>query len=199
MITFPRGEVFDISFVQCTADGEIEHFGDFHDGNKESNTFNFTDDTVVELAVNREKRNEHMRLHSAGHVMDAALKRLGFWDRIQSGKGYHFPDNPYVEYCGQLTAKEMETLPDILNEEIKIIVSEDIPTNIFMEDKVIAGELCGIDTSNYPDEVRVVEVAGCPCPCGGTHIKSTQDLGNINVSKCKKKKKNIRISYSLAS
>ena len=129
--------------------------------------------------------------------MDAALKRLGFWDRIKSGKGYHFPDNPYVEYVGQLTPEEMETLPATLTAEVQRIVEEDIPTSLFMEEKVAAGELCSIDTSAYPPVVRVADIAGSPCPCGGTHIKSSRELGGLQVTRCKKKKKMIRISYVL--
>ena len=196
VITFPEGLDFDVAFVQVNADGDVEHLGDFVE-KKDYAECQFPVGTVLHLAVNKEKRIEHIRLHSAGHVMDAALKRLGFWDRIKSGKGYHFPDNPYVEYVGQLSPEEMDTLPAILNAEIKKIVAEDIATNLFMEDKVVAGELCSIDTTNYPDTVRVADIAGCPCPCGGTHIKSTKELGGIEVTKCKKKKKNIRISYVL--
>lgn len=195
-ITFPDGAVFDVVFVQSNADGDVEHLGSFS-GSVEDPVSKYVAGTSLQLAVNKEKRVEHIRLHSAGHVMDAALKRLGYWDRVQSGKGYHFPDNPYVEYVGQLTPEEMESLPDLLNDEIKKIVHENIETNLFMEDKTVAGELCGIDTTNYPDVVRVADIAGHPCPCGGTHIKNTAELGVLTVTKCKKKKKNIRISYVL--
>lgn len=196
VITFPNGILFNVTFVQTNAVGNVEHLGDFAN-EVDGSILSFPPGTGLQLAVNKEKRFEHIRLHSAGHVLDAALKRLGFWDRIKSGKGYHFPDNPYVEYVGQLTPEEMESLPALLNSEVQRIVSEDIATSLFMEEKAVAGELCNMDTTNYPDVVRVADIAGSPCPCGGTHIKSTQELGGIDVTKCKKKKKNIRISYML--
>jgi Ser-tRNA(Ala) deacylase AlaX len=198
IITFPDGVTFDVVFVQNNAEGDIEHLGDFTQGKEAAEDHHFpAAGTSAQLAVDKEKRIEHIRLHSAGHVMDAALKRLGFWDRIKSGKGYHFPDNPYVEYVGQLTPEEMETLPATLTAEVQRIVEEDIPTSLFMEEKVAAGELCSIDTSAYPPVVRVADIAGSPCPCGGTHIKSSRELGGLQVTRCKKKKKMIRISYVL--
>ena len=36
-----------------------------------------------------------------------------------------------------------------------------------------AATVCGCDTTNYPDEVRVVTMSGFPCPCGGTHVVDT--------------------------
>lgn len=197
VITFPDGSVFNVTFVQTNSDGDIEHLGDFLASSEGAGSDSQSAGTSVQLAVNKEKRVEHIRLHSAGHVLDAALKRLGYWDRLQSGKGYHFPDNPYVEYVGQLTPEEMDTLPAILNAEIKKIVTENITTTLFMEEREAAGELCGMDTSGYPAVVRVADIAGHPCPCGGTHIKSTAELGTLLVTRCKKKKKNVRISYEL--
>ena len=48
--------------------------------------------------MNEEKRRLYARLHSAGHMLDIVVKNLKLgWI---PGKGYHFPDGPYVEYNG---------------------------------------------------------------------------------------------------
>ena len=38
------------------------------------------------------------RLHSAGHLLDSALKNIGALQRLNltPSKGYHFPAGPYV-------------------------------------------------------------------------------------------------------
>ena len=58
-------------------------------------------------------------------------------------------------------------------------------------------ELTLADLEFYPNLVRIVNVAGLPCACGGTHVTSTADLMKVTVTKIKKKKKIIKISYAI--
>jgi len=45
--------------------------------------------------------------------------------------------------------------------------------------------------------IRVVVVGGGVCPCGGTHVKRTSEVGKIVVTKLKAKKDTIRVSYKI--
>lgn len=45
--------------------------------------------------------------------------------------------------------------------------------------------------------MRIVTVAGLPCPCGGTHVSSTRKLEGVRVTKVKAKKGTLRVSYTL--
>ena len=54
----------------------------------------------VELRVCESTRRLHARLHSAGHLLDAAMHYCGF--DFPATKGYHFPDAPSVEYTGNI-------------------------------------------------------------------------------------------------
>jgi Ser-tRNA(Ala) deacylase AlaX len=46
-------------------------------------------------------RIANAKLHSAGHLIDVAVKALKYgWIPT---KGYHFSDGPYVEYSGNFT------------------------------------------------------------------------------------------------
>ena len=46
---------------------------------------------------------------------------------------------------------------------------------------------------------RVIEIDGfVACPCGGTHIKSTADIGVLKIVALKNNKKNLRVKYELA-
>jgi Ser-tRNA(Ala) deacylase AlaX len=43
--------------------------------------------------------------------------------------------------------------------------------------------------------VRIVNVGGLTCPCGGTHVRSTAELGRGVVDGIKVKGKASRVSY----
>lgn len=45
--------------------------------------------------------------------------------------------------------------------------------------------------------VRVVCVGGVGCPCGGTHIKDTAELGGVKIEAIKTKGKVTRVSYTM--
>lgn len=45
--------------------------------------------------------------------------------------------------------------------------------------------------------VRVVQVGGIGCPCGGTHVGDTRELGKVKVEGVKGKGKVTRVSYSM--
>eukprot|EP01069_Polyplicarium_translucidae_P001418 Polyplicarium_translucidae@DN1655_c0_g1_i2.p2 len=51
---------------------------------------------IARQDVDEVPRKLNTRLHSGGHLLDAAVERLGLeWE---PGRGYHFPDGPYNEY-----------------------------------------------------------------------------------------------------
>lgn len=162
----------------------------------------FPKDIEVHMHIDQACRKLYTRLHSAGHTIDSALKRCDndIFHRLKATKGYHFIDGPYVEYEGDLTDKEMKETVSTLNGFLKDIINEDILTVIYMIQKEEASALLGISESElefYPASIRVVSIAGHPIACGGTHITSTKDLESVTITKIKKKKNIVKISYVL--
>jgi len=154
---------------------------------------------TAEQQVDETHRREVAALHSAGHLIDVAMDRLGLLgDELVATKGYHFKDGPFVEFQGSMD-QVLAELPAKLNEVLRELVEADIPTTVELLSRDDAGTKCGCDTSTYPPQVRVVSVGDRPCPCGGTHIKSTKDLGCVNVTKVKKKKNVYKVSYSVGA
>lgn len=197
---------FIVNFVKMNESGIIFHYGSFNNNNdsndNNTNTTNLfipSNGDVVKVIVNEEKRRIHARLHSIGHALDACLLRLGLDHLFVATKGYHFLDGPYVEYrVGKdFDRSILDSLPDQLNEKLQELIEEKIETEIKTMNKIDAGTLCKCDTSTYPDEVRVLIVASFPCPCGGTHVTNTSEFGDVKVTKCKKKKDLVKISYQL--
>jgi Ser-tRNA(Ala) deacylase AlaX len=134
--------------------------------------------------------------------IDSAMARAGIL--LPPTKGYHFLDGPYVEYKGTIPAEERPEVVKKLQAAFQELVSEDIETKIQVLPKQEAEDLCNrlaenfFNMSDYGDEtVRIVTVAGWPCPCGGTHVKSTQLLKERKwgVTGLKCKKGVVRVKY----
>jgi Ser-tRNA(Ala) deacylase AlaX len=51
------------------------------------------------MAIDSQKRIFNARNHSAGHLIDIAMKNIGL-GYLKPTKGFHFPEGSYVEYEG---------------------------------------------------------------------------------------------------
>jgi len=129
------------------------------------------------LKVDAAQRVRNARYHSAGHAIDVAMDRAGY-SHLEPAKGYHFADGAYVEYAG--VADDAAALVEALNAQLRAIVAEDAVTEVSFDGAT--GD-------------RIVDIAGKTCPCGGTHVAKTTELGVVTVTKAKNKSKKLRISY----
>src|SRR3989338_8029458 len=121
--------VTDVRFI----DGIVKHFGIFTSGM-------FALDDTVTCTITIERRNLHSRLHSAGHVVDMAVYQTH--PEWIPGKGYHFPDGPYVEYAGSLENIDREKLKAELETTCNTIVSENRQTTLLFIPKEEMGSVC---------------------------------------------------------
>jgi hypothetical protein len=44
--------------------------------------------------------------------------------QLKPGKGYHFPDGPYVEYSGDIPADKREEVKKLAEEELNRLIQE---------------------------------------------------------------------------
>merc|ERR1740121_2316009 len=143
---------------------------------------------AVTCQVDEQKRRIFARVHSAGHLLDVAVHDLGFtW---QPGKGYHFPDGPYVEYLVTEDGRKL----DNKDPKGKQAVLEELGEKM--------RELIAKNTSvkvSYLDGIRQVAFEDVSCGCGGTHVPTTGDLGEVTIKKLQAKSGNMRVSYTLAA
>lgn len=190
--------LFSVNFVQLNNDGTIIHYGVFAENVEETLEIG----SEVKLHIDEKARRLNSRSHSAGHALDAALIRSETGLKLIPTKGYHFQDGCYVEYilkAGEsVTNEELDALSHRLTAIMKEIVDAKIPTTIVVTNRETAAEICRCDTTNYPEEVRVVFIAELPSPCGGTHVNSTEELGIVTVTKIKIKKGVVKINYTIS-
>lgn len=171
-------------------DGLIKHIGHFTAGH-------FAEGDAVSLHVDPVRRALHRRLHSGGHVVDLALKRLGIhW---VPGKGYHFPDGPYVEYEGSLGEADKEELRGKIENTCNKIIQENIPTRIeFVSSEELQKRGFEIPPSLDPGKpLRIVYYGDFGVPCGGTHVDQMGDLRHLTIRKIKQEGGKIRVAYDV--
>eukprot|EP00815_Leptocylindrus_aporus_P003337 CAMPEP_0116064004 /NCGR_PEP_ID=MMETSP0322-20121206/8810_1 /TAXON_ID=163516 /ORGANISM="Leptocylindrus danicus var. apora, Strain B651" /LENGTH=277 /DNA_ID=CAMNT_0003549847 /DNA_START=144 /DNA_END=977 /DNA_ORIENTATION=- len=160
---------------------------------------------VVDMYVDAPTRRINSECHTAGHVVDVAMARCKI--NFPPTKGYHFADGSYVEYRGSIQPSERGRLLEMLKMAFSLLIEEDIETKIEVMEKDLADETCNRLAQNFEfdgygdnEEIRIVEVAGSSCPCGGTHTKSTGDLQErgwkITGIKCKKGFTRIKYGWS---
>jgi Ser-tRNA(Ala) deacylase AlaX len=159
---------------------------------------------TVKVTIDAENRRILSECHTAGHVVDSAMARCGKF--LQGSKAYHFLDGPYVEYKGTIAVDEREGVLKNLQSAFCQLVDENINTTIDILSKEEANAVCNKQGAQHFDmdvfadkkgQVRVVAVAGFPCPCGGTHVRSTADLKERQwgVTGIRCKKGVVRIRY----
>ena len=199
VITGPGGASFQVEMVKNVGT-EVVHYGRFAEGSAA-----LAAGTAVALSVDEARRRLHARVHSAGHLIDQAMHRVGI--DYPAGKGYHFADGPYVEYVGKIDKAEFEAIVAKLQAAMDSLIAENIPTEVKMVLPSEAAGFCLDAESNAAtfaklppeDPVRMVLVGGDKgCPCGGTHVKATSELGKVVIKGLRVKKGQTRVTYNVA-
>ncbi|MFN6486354.1 MULTISPECIES: alanine--tRNA ligase-related protein [unclassified Nostoc] len=177
-----------ITFVSFV-DGEVRHYGNFSSVSLEKGE-------EVTLNVDEARRIQNAKAHTAGHLMYTIVE--SFDKNLIAIKGYHFPDGSYVEFQGSPSFENMETFIAEVNTKI----SEALNKTTSVEASLITSEQLAARWSNIPSNLppekslRVVTIGNLhPTPCGGTHLKSLNELKSVVVTKAKRQKGNLKISY----
>lgn len=178
--TISDGEnTFIVEKVRLNEWGIVYHYGKLTQWNIEAWMH-------VSLEIDPEKRVQNARNHSAGHLIDIAIRRIGL-SHLKPTKWYHFPEWCYVEYIGTIS-EEGDTLVAKLEKEVNRLIGENLPVEVRYPEW----------TGNAPigKSPRIVAYAGDPgCGCGGTHVRSSGEIGKVQIRKMKMKDGNLRVSY----
>ncbi|MDA9975260.1 alanyl-tRNA editing protein [Alphaproteobacteria bacterium] len=150
---------------------------------------------TVTAEIDWERRYLHMRIHTALHVLCAHVEGAVTGGSIGAGKGRLDFDIP-----GERPDKEM------LTRKLMDIVEADHPLTIsWISDEELKSNPDLIRTMSVKPptgagKVRMIRVGDAVDfqPCGGTHLKSTGEIGSITVGKIENKgKQNRRIKVTL--
>ncbi|MBA7543068.1 Alanine--tRNA ligase [subsurface metagenome] len=137
----------------------------------------------VEAMVDRERRLDIARNHSATHLLQAALRQV-LGEHVQQRGSLVAPDRFRFDFSHltAMTKKELQETQHIVNAKIRqnlAVYSEDIPYKKAIDEGAIA-----LFDEKYGDVVRVVKI-GEPVIsaelCGGTHVASTGEIGFFQI------------------
>lgn len=186
----PNGvfEVREVRFV----DGVVKHIGAVQQG-----AVNQGDS--IKCRVNKERRDLHSRIHSAGHLVDMAVHALKLgWT---PGKGFHFPEGPYVEYTGSLNGLEKQQVIRDIEDTCNQLIQQGAETKVVFIEQERMHEVCHFVPDNIPEGKpgRVVMYGDFGVPCGGTHVKNLSDIGKMTIRKIKPSGEILRVAYQVAA
>ena len=186
-----RGEngVFQVNEVR-NVDGVVVHLG-ILEGEMVAG-----DEVVCEIDTARRLLNT--RVHSGAHLLDLAVHTVGLhW---VPGKGYSFPDGPYVEYTGDFTALDLQATKNQIDAACAEVISQDLPVRIEFMNRVEMEKRLPFVPTYLPENrpARVVFMGEYGIPCGGTHVHSLKEIGAVSVRKMKISGDVLRVSYQIS-
>ena len=152
-----------------------------HQGNVTEGSLTVGDE--VEAEVDRERRLDIARNHTATHLLQLALRQV-LGEHVQQRGSLVAPDRFRFDFSHltAMTEKESEEVNHIVNEKIRQnlrVYDEEIPYKKAIEEGAIA-----LFDEKYGDKVRVIKI-GKPFIsaelCGGTHVASTGEMGFFQI------------------
>lgn len=182
-------------------DGVVFHYGVAEDSSMENELEQGKGKEVI-LQVDESRRRLNSRLHSAGHLLDVCMRNVGV-GHLEPGKGYHFPDGPFVEYKGTVPLNELQNKQREIEIEVNALISEGGKVYATVLPYQEAAELCGGSLPDYihpGSNPRIIKLGDNPgCPCGGTHVSDISEILSMKVSKIRTKKGMTKVFYTIGT
>ncbi len=170
------GSRFEVRDTQKTQQGVYLHSGTLTTG-----ALSLSD--CVKAFVDQEKRTLTMAHHSATHLLQAALRReLG--PHVQQSGSRVSPDSLRFDFTHfeAVTSDQLQRIETLVNDWIRANLK--VETGEFnLEDAKRLGALAFFG-EKYGEMVRVVEMGKVSKElCGGTHVKSTGNIGLFMIDR----------------
>ncbi|ASA78561.1 DHHA1 domain-containing protein [Thermococcus sp. 5-4] len=167
------GEGFRITVEKVEGKDEIWHEGKLEGRLPEAGE-------PVRLILDAEWRYENMRQHTGQHILSAVFKDL--YDANTTGfqifEGYNKIE---IDYPGELT---WEIILDV-ERTANGIVWSDLPVEVEVYENLpdeLRKKLRKELSDKVKPPIRIVSIPGVDViPCGGTHVRSTREVGIIKV------------------
>src|SRR5262245_33608890 len=147
---------------------------------------------AVELVVDHARRRATRANHSATHLLHEALRQV-LGDHVAQKGSLVAPDRLRFDFSHPkpMSDAEIERVEDIANDVV--LQNSPVTTRLMAQDDAIASGARALFGEKYGDEVRVVAMGQKPDGaggnamgwsvelCGGTHVRSTGEIGLIRV------------------
>lgn len=148
---------------------------------------------TVHLELDWDRRYRHMRMHTAMHLLGAVLKYGVTGGNISA-------DKSRLDF-------DMEDAVDkeAVGAAVQALVEEDHPVSCrWISDAELDANpdlvrTMSVQPPRGKGQVRLLEIEGVDLqPCGGTHLKTTAEVGKVRIGKVEKKgRRNRRVNIHL--
>ncbi len=146
---------------------------------------------AVRGTIDADRRRDHMQQHSGQHVLSAAFEKLYRFPTVSFHMG---EESCTIDLAADaITAKQLGSAEKLANE----VITEDRPVEIRF---ATAEEARAMGVRKIPaterDHLRLIEVRDFDLnACGGTHVRSTGQIGAILLRKTEKVKQGVRVEF----
>jgi len=196
------GQLFDTGWLDVTGAGGIEmhlRVKDVAEDGCSGDVLHLVAEHVPALptgaavrgAIDAERRRDHMQQHSGQHVLSAAFERLYGFVTVS----FHMGD----ESCtidlatAKLSPKQIEAAECLANE----IIAEDRGVEIRFATPQEARDM-GVRKIPLAEreKLRLIDIQEFDLnACGGTHVRSTGQIGGLLLRKTEKVKQGVRVEF----
>ncbi|MBS4192588.1 alanyl-tRNA editing protein [Bacillus sp. FJAT-49705] len=179
---YDNGTLNDVKVIDVEEiDGEIRHY-------VETNLSDSTD--VIAGEIDWDRRFDHMQQHAGQHILTAAFVELFGMETISFHLGKEFLTIDLN--CEELTEEQAWEAEKLANQII--LENRPIETKWVTEDEISSYRLR--KQLAVSENIRLVIIPSFDYNgCGGTHPKSTAEVGSIKILDWERQKKKIRIQF----
>jgi alanyl-tRNA synthetase len=136
----------------------------------------------VTCTIDIHKRKSTMRNHTATHLLQASL-RSTIGEHVKQAGSLVEPERLRFDFThfSSLNSSEIKEIEDIVNQ--KILENLQVDTSVMDIKNAIASGATALFGEKYGETVRVVNIQGFSSElCGGTHCKTTGEIGAFVIT-----------------
>ena len=201
---YPSGGGQPADYGSIEIEGCLSVIQDVEKGEKLLHNIGTNEGDVIKLgapvfaSIDIQRRNVLSRMHTAQHLISAAADELFSGRTIGNQIGL---EKTRIDIgIEDRSTFDKELLQELVNDGI----DQKIPVTMSQEYRsdLISNPLVRVNLNLLPknvEELRVITIEGRDiCPCAGTHVANTNEIGLIRINKVKSKGKGkLRVEYSL--
>ncbi len=134
-----------------------------------------------ELRINKARRKDIARHHSATHLLDAALIRV-LGSHVRQAGSLVEEDRLRFDFThfSKLTENELSEVEETVN--LWVLENYPVVTRVMSLDEAMKSGAIAVFDERYSDVVRVVSMGDVSMElCGGTHVRHTGEIGLFKI------------------
>lgn len=145
--------------------------------------------TPVHGSIDRDRRLDLTRHHSAQHILSAALEQAADARTVS----VHMGDNMTIDVDRPSITQEQADRAEALANRI---ILDNLPVRVWFPEP---DELAALDLRKMPDvvgKVRIVDIGGFDITaCGGTHVRHSAEIGMVKFTRIERRNDLARLEF----